>query len=100
MTVYSFDVSVFENTYLFKKRDLRSVLFRKMIVLFGIFKRSQFFRHGLFVLDKMSKTFHAKLKRFKKGGMNRSYSFGKGFGRRKKMKRKIMGCAIVFDVLQ
>jgi hypothetical protein len=48
----------------------------------------------------MSKTFHAKFERFKKGGMNRSYSFGKGFGRRKKMKRKIIGFAIVFNVLQ
>jgi hypothetical protein len=48
----------------------------------------------------MNKTFHAKFERFKKGGMNRSYSFGKGFGRRKKMKRKIIGFAIVFDVFQ
>jgi hypothetical protein len=48
----------------------------------------------------MSKTFHAKFERFKKGGMNRSYSFGKGFGRRKKMKRKMMGFTVVFDVLQ
>jgi hypothetical protein len=52
------------------------------------------------VLDKMSKAFHAKFERFKERGMNRSYSFSKGFGRRKKMKRKIVGFAIVFDVLQ
>jgi hypothetical protein len=65
-----------------------------------LFSHFSFLRHGLFVLDKMSKTFHAKSERFKNGGMNRSYSFGKGFGRRKKMKRKIIGFAIVFNVLQ
>jgi hypothetical protein len=48
----------------------------------------------------MGKTFYAKFERFKKRRMNRSYSFGKGFGRRKKMKRKMMGFAIVFNVLQ
>jgi hypothetical protein len=48
----------------------------------------------------MSKTFHAKFERFKKRRMNGSHSFGKGFGRRKKMKRKIVSFAIVFDVLQ
>jgi hypothetical protein len=63
-------------------------------------KKEWFLRHGFFVLDKMSKTFHAKFERFKKGGTNGSYGFGKGFGRRKKMKRKIMRSTIVFDVLQ
>jgi hypothetical protein len=48
----------------------------------------------------MGKTFHAKFERFKGRGMNGSYSFGKGFGRRKKMKRKIMSFTVVFDVLQ
>jgi hypothetical protein len=104
--VYSFDVSVFENTYLTKKRDLRSVLFFEVIVLFHIFQnflksRVLFRRHGFLVLGKIIKTLEETDDVIEdiRWSAVLLCSCDKGFAGGKGRSRKTMSFAIVFDVL-
>jgi hypothetical protein len=104
--VYGFNVSVFENTYLFKKRDLGSILFFEVIVFFRVFQgltilRVLFRRYGFFVLGKIVKALEEKDDVIENIRWSTVPSCGcdKGFAGGKGRSRKTMSFAIVFDVL-
>jgi hypothetical protein len=104
--IYTFDVSVFENTYLTKRRDLGSVLFFEVIVFFHIFhsfwkSRVLFRRDGFLVLSKIVKTLKEKDDVIENIRWSTVLlcSCDKGFAGGKGRSRKIMGSTIVFDVL-
>ncbi|HBK33687.1 TPA: hypothetical protein DDZ06_01580 [Candidatus Uhrbacteria bacterium] len=66
LSIYASDGSFFEDAYLFKKGDLRSILLTKMVKTFSVFKGfSIVFFLGFFVFYKMLKAFEKESESFK-----------------------------------